>query len=75
RLPIAIGAVLLASLLGLAAALGRGLLRRSFPTPASAAKTLGAPVLAVLPRTRKAKKAAALKPLRGKPDLRIVENP
>ncbi|MES1198569.1 MAG: hypothetical protein ABUS48_01140 [Pseudomonadota bacterium] len=55
RLPIAVITALLAGVLGAAAGLARGLMRRNFPTPGSAAKTLGAPVLAVLPKTESAR--------------------
>lgn len=49
RMPIALAGLLLAGLLALAAGVGRALLKRGFPTPASAARTLDAPVLAVTP--------------------------
>ncbi|HWA01828.1 MAG TPA: hypothetical protein VG841_16090 [Caulobacterales bacterium] len=74
RLPVAIATVLLSGLLGVAAALGRGLMRRGFPTPSSAARTLGAPVLAVLPRKRGPKNSAPDRALRPRPDLRVVQN-
>jgi uncharacterized protein involved in exopolysaccharide biosynthesis len=48
RVPIALATLLLAMILSVAAGLGRGLMRRNFPTPESAARTLNAPVLAVV---------------------------
>jgi uncharacterized protein involved in exopolysaccharide biosynthesis len=57
RLPIALASLLLAALLGLAAALLRGLLRDRFPTPQAAARTLGAPVLGVIARTPRGARA------------------
>jgi uncharacterized protein involved in exopolysaccharide biosynthesis len=50
RLPIALATLALALIASIAVGLGRGLLRHSFPTPESAARTLGAPVLAVSPK-------------------------
>ncbi|MGE0827852.1 MAG: GumC family protein [Hyphomonadaceae bacterium] len=63
RWPIMIGAVLIAGAAALAYALGRGFLRRGFPTAGAAARTLDAPVLALLPAAAKAnaKPAARLK--------------
>lgn len=49
RLPIALITLLLAAIAAVTVGLARGLLRHSFPTPSSAARTLGAPVLAVTP--------------------------
>ncbi|MGE3142911.1 MAG: GumC family protein [Hyphomonadaceae bacterium] len=49
RWPILFAGFILACLAAGAVGLARGLLRRSFPTPQSAARTLGAPVLAVTP--------------------------
>ena len=48
RMPIALVTIFLAGALSLAAGLGRGLMRRNFPSPESAARTLDAPVLAVV---------------------------
>jgi hypothetical protein len=51
-------------------------MRRSFPTPSSAARALETPVLAVMPRTPAAKPAKAKKHEpgpKGKPALTIVE--
>jgi hypothetical protein len=59
-----------------AAGLSRGLLRRSFPTPSSAARALNTPVLAVMPRQAQAKPpkpVKAPKPAKGKPELVVVE--
>lgn len=50
RWPIMIVTLLIAALISAAAGLSRALMRRSFPTAASAARTLDAPVLAVVPR-------------------------
>jgi uncharacterized protein involved in exopolysaccharide biosynthesis len=52
RMPIAVITLFLAAILSVAAGLARGLMRRNFPTPESAARTLDAPVLAVAPRLR-----------------------
>jgi len=51
------------------------LMRRSFPTPTSAERTLDTPVLAVMPRAPPAKKTAGktARPAKGKPDLTLVE--
>ncbi len=49
RMPIALAGVMLAGLAALAIGLGRALMKRNFPTPGSAARTLNAPVLAVTP--------------------------
>lgn len=79
RWPIMLVTILIAGVVALAAGLSRGLLRRSFPTPSSAARTLDAPVLAVMPRfetRRAAKPRKAAKPPRppgGKPALTLVE--
>jgi hypothetical protein len=55
-------------------------MRRGFPTPASASRALGAPVLAVIPRTRapKPRKVKTPKPeapprAEGKPKLEVVK--
>jgi polysaccharide biosynthesis protein PslE len=70
RLPIAVVTVLIAGLAGVAAGLVRGYLRQGFPTPSSAARTLGAPVLAVMRRTKTKPDAKASKT---KPALRLVK--
>ena len=64
RMPIALITLMLAGIAALAAGLGRGLTRRNFPTPTSAARTLGLPVLAVAPRftPQRAPKVKAPKP-------------
>jgi hypothetical protein len=76
RWPIALASVLIALIVGIAAGLSRGLMRRSFPTPSSAARTLDAPVLAVLPHVHAAKVRAkkAPRPAKGKPALSVVES-
>ncbi|MBK6705084.1 MAG: hypothetical protein IPG56_15870 [Caulobacteraceae bacterium] len=78
RWPIMIVTILIAGIVALAAGLSRGLMRRSFPTPSSAARALDTPVLAVMPRKQdpkpaKVKPAKAEKPAKGKPALTIVE--
>jgi polysaccharide biosynthesis protein PslE len=76
RWPIMIVTLLIAGVVAVAAGLSRGLMRRSFPTPSSAARALNTPVLAVMPRAAPAKapKAAkAPKPAKGKPALTLVE--
>jgi uncharacterized protein involved in exopolysaccharide biosynthesis len=70
RLPIAVVTVLLAALLAIAAGLARGYLRRGFPTPSSAGRTLDTPVLAVMQRTktkRERKTKPALRLVKGEP--------
>ena len=68
--------MLIATVVAVGAGLSRGLVRRSFPTPSSAARALETPVLAVLPRVAAAKppsSAQAPRPARkGKPDLVLV---
>lgn len=78
RWPIMIVTLLIAGIVALAAGLSRGLMRRGFPTPSSAARALGAPVLAVMPRRSEPKAAKApasrsAKTKAGKPDLTLVE--
>lgn len=77
RWPIMIVTLLIAGVVAAAAGLSRGLTRRSFPTPASAAHALDAPVLAVMPRPQPAKPKPVRKqkppPLKGKPALTVVE--
>jgi hypothetical protein len=58
-------------LVAAAAGMSRALMRRNFPTPSSAARTLGAPVLAVIPREAAA--APATRTVRPAPALRVVE--
>jgi polysaccharide biosynthesis protein PslE len=80
RWPIMIATLLIAGIVAIAAGLSRGLLRRSFPTPSSAARALHMPVLAVMPRTRPvkaekfAKAAKASRAANGKPELKLVES-
>jgi uncharacterized protein involved in exopolysaccharide biosynthesis len=76
RWPIMIFAILIAGVVALAAGVSRGLMRRSFPTPSSAARALDMPVLAVTPRRRPAKAAKPERTearSRGKPALTLVE--
>lgn len=76
RWPIMIITVLIAGIVAIAAGLSRGLMRRSFPTPSSAARALNAPVLAVMPRQAAAKnvnRGKPTKPAQGKPALTLVE--
>ncbi|MBX9745552.1 MAG: hypothetical protein K2X34_01535, partial [Hyphomonadaceae bacterium] len=78
RWPIMIVTLLIAFIVAVAAGLSRGLLRRSFPTPSSAARALNTPVLAVMPRSASPKaakppKPKAPKPAKGKPELVVVE--
>jgi len=81
RWPIMIVTLLIAFIIAVAAGLSRGLMRRSFPTPSSAARALNTPVLAVMPRSAapkaarppKAEKVKAPKPAKGKPALVVVE--
>jgi len=78
RWPIMIVTILIAGIVALAAGLSRGLMRRSFPTPSSAARALDMPVLAVMPRRRHPKQAKVKPPKpekapKGKPDLTVVE--
>jgi len=77
RWPIMIVTLLIAGIVSIGAGLSRGLMRRSFPTPSSAARTLETPVLAVLPRAAKAKPPKHTKAPRpakkGKPELVLVE--
>jgi uncharacterized protein involved in exopolysaccharide biosynthesis len=56
RFPIFALAVVLGGLTGLGVALARGLMRESFPTAASAARTLNAPVLGVAPASPRRRK-------------------
>jgi uncharacterized protein involved in exopolysaccharide biosynthesis len=53
RAAIALGSLVLALALAIAAAIGRGLLRDAFPTSASAARALSEPVLGVAPKQRR----------------------
>ena len=74
RWPIMIVTLIIAGIIALAAGLSRGLMRRGFPTPTSAARTLNSPVLAVMPqpakppRGRKPQARAQIKPV-----LTVVE--
>lgn len=69
RWPIMIVTLLIAVVISVAAGISRGLMRRSFPTPSSAARALDAPVLAIIPRAA-AEKARRAKP---KPSLTLVK--
>jgi uncharacterized protein involved in exopolysaccharide biosynthesis len=74
RWPIMLMTLLVAAVAAAATGLSRGLMRRSFPTPSSAARALGAPVLAVMPRDDAAQPARVRTPPRsGKPVLTLVE--
>ncbi|ANP47673.1 hypothetical protein ATE48_18080 [Candidatus Viadribacter manganicus] len=78
RWPIMIVTLLIAGIVALAAGLSRGLMRRSFPTPSSAARALNTPVLAVMPRRQDPKQAKTKPPKpekakKGKPELSVVE--
>jgi uncharacterized protein involved in exopolysaccharide biosynthesis len=70
RWPIMIVTLLIAGVVSLAAGMSRGLTRRSFTTPSSAARALDAPVLAVMPR---APKRAAPVAAKAKPKLTLVQ--
>ncbi|MGE0595281.1 MAG: GumC family protein [Hyphomonadaceae bacterium] len=70
RWPIMLVTVLIAGIVALATGLARGLMRRGFPTPSSAARALDAPVLAVLPRSSGAHRATVT---RTKPKLEVVK--
>ncbi|MGE0742756.1 MAG: GumC family protein [Hyphomonadaceae bacterium] len=70
RWPIILLTLLVAAVAAFAAGLSRALLRRSFPTPSSAARALDVPVLAVVPRARTAKRSPTSN---AKPALRLVE--
>lgn len=70
RWPIMLMTLLVAGVVALAAGLSRGLMRRSFPTPSSAARALDAPVLAVMPRSSGETGRAA--PRGTKPALTVV---
>ncbi|MBN8607496.1 MAG: hypothetical protein J0L81_11295 [Caulobacterales bacterium] len=71
RWPIMLVTLLIAAVVAAAAGLSRALARRSFPTPSSAARALGTPVLAVMPRAPV--KAKAKGPNTAKPTLTLVE--
>lgn len=80
RMPIALVTILLAGLLSVAAGLSRAFMRKSFPTPSSAARTLDTPVLGVVPQAPpkkpppQPKPHAAAKPAKTeKPKLTVVE--
>lgn len=83
RWPIMLVTILVAGIVALAAGISRGMLRRGFPTPSSAARALDAPVLAMMPRPAARRQAApAKKPAekkstaahgKRKPKLTLVE--
>jgi uncharacterized protein involved in exopolysaccharide biosynthesis len=76
RWPIMVVTILIAGVIAFAAGLSRALMRRSFPTPSSAARALDTPVLAVMPRApaHKPTKPKKNEPApKGKPALTIVE--
>ena len=64
RWPIMMVTLLIAALVACAAGFSRALMRRSFPTPSSAARTLETPVLAVIPSSPAP---------RMRPQLKVVE--
>jgi len=64
RWPIMIVTLLIAGLVACGAGFSRALMRRSFPTPSSAARTLETPVLAVIPSSPAP---------RMRPQLKVVE--
>ena len=76
RWPIMLVTLMIAFVVAVAAGLSRALMRRSFPTPSSAARALNTPVLAVLPRAHDAtpsKSKKAPRPARtDKPVLVLV---
>lgn len=76
RWPIMIVTLLIAAVVAVGAGLSRALMRRSFPTPSSAARALGTPVLVVLPRSyaKAAKRAKPPpRPSNERPELVLVE--
>ncbi len=80
RWPIALVTILLAGLLSAAAGLSRAFMRKSFPTPSSASRTLDLPVLGVAPQAAPKKPAPQPKPQAAaksappaKPKLTVVE--
>ncbi len=76
RWPIMIVTLLIAGVIAFAAGLSRGLMRRSFPTPSSAARALDTPMLAVMPRRHEPKAAKPKKVpdvAKVKPALTLVE--
>jgi uncharacterized protein involved in exopolysaccharide biosynthesis len=73
RWPILIVTLLIAAVVSVAAGLSRGLMRRNFPTPSSAARALGAPVLAVMPHAPAQAARAKAAPREVKPALNVVE--
>ena len=74
KLPIALVTLMLAAIAALAAGLMRGFLRRAFPTPSSAARTLDTPVLAVAPNFAAAGPAKLVK-APGEPPLKTARKP
>ena len=70
RMPIALVTIVIAGLAAVAAGLARGLLRQGFPTPAAAARTLDAPVLAVV---RRASENVQAKPAPGKVKQKLAK--
>ena len=75
RWPIMIVTVLIAAIVAVAAGLSRALMRRRFPTPTSAARTLETPVLAVMPRSAQpsAGKTMPVRSPKDRPPLTLVE--
>lgn len=80
KLPIALVTILLASLLSVAAGLSRAFMKKSFPTPSSASRTLDLPVLGVAPQASPPKAVKKTDPrppakpaTKPKPVLTVVE--
>ncbi len=73
RWPIMIATLLIAGIIAIAAGLSRALMRRGFPTPTSAARTLDAPVLAVMPRSPKQRGSGKKPHTKARPTLTLVE--
>lgn len=73
RWPIMGVTLLIAAVVAVGAGLSRALTRRNFPTPSSAARALGAPVLAVVPRQGAPKTGGAKPGKRSRPALKVVE--
>ncbi len=67
RMPIALVTLMLAGIAALAVGLARGLMRQNFPTPTSAARTLGLPVLAVAARVAPRRERMVKAPKRVQP--------
>jgi uncharacterized protein involved in exopolysaccharide biosynthesis len=74
RWPIMIITLLIGGVVSIAAGLVRGLMRRGFPTPSSAARTLETPVLAIIPwQPPPRANTKPPRPAKMKPALTLVE--